>query len=154
MGRRSEGTKLACSNKKARRDYHIDDTFEAGIVLRGSEVKSLRASRANLTDAYAYLNNGEVWLTGLHISPYSHTRLEEQEPDRARKLLLHKAEIRKLTIKIQQRGYTLVPMSVYFLRGYAKVELGLGTGKKQYDKREDLKKADAQREMDRAMRRD
>ncbi len=154
MARRSEGIKLACSNKKARRDYHIDETLEAGIVLRGSEVKSLRASRANLTDAYAYLNEGEVWLTGLHISPYSHTRLEEQEPDRDRKLLLHKAEIRKLAVKIQQRGYSLIPLSVYFLRGYAKVELGLGKGKKLYDKREDLKTADAKREMDRAMKRD
>lgn len=153
MGTRPEGIHVACSNKKARRDYHIEETLEAGIVLRGSEVKSLRDGKANLTDAYAWEQGGEVWLSGLHISPYSHTRMEEQEPTRNRKLLLHAQEIRKLAVKIQQRGYTLVPLKVYFKRGYAKVELGLGRGKKHYDKREDLKKADAKREIERALRR-
>ncbi len=148
-----EGVHTACTNKKARRDYHIEETIEAGIVLRGSEVKSLRDGRANLTDAYAHVDRGEVWLAGLHISPYVHTRMEEQDPDRERKLLLHAQEIRRLAVKLQQRGYTLVPLRVYFRRGYAKVELGLGRGKKLYDKREDIKKADAKREMERALRR-
>ena len=148
-----DGVHTACTNKKARRDYHIEETIEAGIVLRGSEVKSLRDGRASLTDAYAQVDGGEVWLSGLHISPYSHTRMEDQDPDRARKLLLHAQEIRRLAVKLQQRGYTLVPLRIYFRRGYAKVELGLGRGKKFYDKREDIKKADAKREMERALRR-
>ncbi|MEW6488191.1 MAG: SsrA-binding protein SmpB [Thermodesulfobacteriota bacterium] len=152
MGKRPEGIHVACSNKKARRDYHIEETLEAGIVLRGAEVKSLRDGKANLTDAYAWEEKGEVWLSGLHISPYSHTRMEEQDPTRDRKLLLHSREIGKLAVKIQQRGYTLVPLKIYFKRGYAKVELGLGRGKKLYDKREDIKKADARREMDRAIK--
>lgn len=152
MGKKSEGVHVACSNKKARRDYEIEETLEAGIVLRGSEVKSLRDGKANLTDAYAWEEKGEVWLSGLHISAYSHTRMEEQDPTRDRKLLLHSREISKLAVKIQQRGYTLVPLKIYFKRGYAKVELGLGRGKKHYDKREDLKKADARREMDRALK--
>ncbi len=153
MAKKTEGILTACSNKKARRDYHIEETLEAGIVLRGSEVKSLRDGKGNLTDAYAREQDGEVWLSGLHISPYSHTRMEEQDPTRDRKLLLHRQEIRKLAVKIQQRGYTLVPLRVYFRGGYAKVELGLGRGKKHYDKREDLKKADAKREIERALRR-
>lgn len=152
MGKKPEGVHVACSNKKARRDYHIEETLEAGIVLRGAEVKSLRDGKANLTDAYAWEEKGEVWLSGLHISPYSHTRMEEQDPTRNRKLLLHAREIGKLAVKIQQRGYSLVPLKIYFKRGYAKVELGLGRGKKLYDKREDLKKADARREMDRAIK--
>ena len=147
-----DGLKVACSNKKARRDYHIEETFEAGLVLRGSEVKSLRDSRANLTDTYASIRAGELWLSGLHISPYVHTRMEEQNPDRERKLLMHKQEIRRLVGKMQQRGFSLIPLRVYFRRGYAKVELGLGKGKKHYDKREDLKKADAKREMERAFK--
>jgi len=153
VAKKSEGVMVACTNKKARRDYHIEDTLEAGIVLRGSEVKSLRDGKANLTDAYAWEEKGEIWLSGLHISPYSHTRMEEQDPTRDRKLLLHTQEIRKLAIKIQQRGYTLVPLRIYFKRGLAKVELGLGRGKKLYDKREDVKQADAKREIERALRR-
>ncbi|GAB4278311.1 MAG: SsrA-binding protein SmpB [Deferrisomatales bacterium] len=153
MAKKTEGVKVACTNKKARRDYHIEETLEAGLVLRGSEVKSLREGKANLTDAYASVRDGEVWLTGLHISPYSHARMEEQDPTRERKLLLHAQEIRRLIGKIQQKGYTLIPLRIYFRRGYAKVELGLGKGKKLYDKREDLKKADARREMERALRR-
>ncbi len=153
MAKKKEGPRAVCTNKKARRDYQIEETVEAGLVLRGSEVKSLREGRANLTDAYASVRDGEVWLSGLHISPYTHTRLEEQDPDRERKLLLHADEIRRLAGKIQQRGYTLVPLRVYFRRAYAKVELGLGKGKRHYDKREDIKKADAKREMERALRR-
>ena len=150
--RAGEGIHVACTNKKARRDYHIEDTIEAGIVLRGSEVKSLREGRANLTDAYAFVADGEVWLSGLHISPYEHTRMEEQDPTRDRKLLLHASEIRRLAGKVDQKGFTLVPLRIYFKRGRAKVELGLGKGKRFYDKREDLKKADARREIERVMK--
>ncbi len=153
MARKPEGLKVVCTNKKARRDYHIEETLEAGLVLKGAEVKSLREGRANLTDAYAWIQDGEAWLTGLHISPYPHGRREEQDPDRDKKLLLHKYEIRRLTGKTRQKGYTLVPLRVYFRRGYAKVELGLGRGKKLYDKREDMKRADARREIERALRR-
>ena len=149
----AEGVHVACTNKKAWRDYHIDETIEAGIVLRGSEVKSLREGRANLTDAYAWVTGAEVWVSGLHISPYSHAPMEEQDPTRDRKLLLHASEIRRLGVKIQDKGYTLIPLRVYFKRGLAKVELGLGKGKKLYDKREDIKKADAKREIERALRR-
>ena len=144
--------KTVCTNKKARRDYHIEERVEAGLVLWGNEVKSLREGRANLTDAYAQFREGEAFLSGLHISPYKNTRIEEQDPDRERKLLLHAREIRKLAIKVEQRGYTLVPLRLYFTRGIAKVELGLGKGKTHYDKRHDLRKRDAQREMDRAMK--
>lgn len=150
--KKDSGIKPVCTNKKARRDYHIEETVEAGIVLRGYEAKSLRAGLASITDAYVRIED-EAWLTGLHISPYSHTRMEEQFPDRDRKLLLHAREIFRLRIKIQQRGYTLVPLRIYFRRGYAKVEFGLGKGKKHYDKREDLKTADAKREMERTFRR-
>jgi len=152
MAKRDSAIKVVCTNKKARRDYHIEETVEAGLVLLGNEVKSLRASLANLTDAYARIEDGEAWLSGLHISPYSHGRMEEQEPIRDRKLLLHSSEIRRLAGKIQQRGYTLVPLRIYFQKGYAKAELGLGKGKKLYDKREDLKKADAAREIERAIK--
>lgn len=147
-----EGLHVACTNKKARRDYHIDDTLEAGLVLWGNEVKSLRDARANLMDAYAWVQEGEVWLSGLHISPYSHTRIEEQDPTRDRKLLLHAKEISRLAVKIQEKGYTVVPLRIYFKRGIAKVELGLGKGKKLYDKREDVKKADARREIERVIK--
>jgi SsrA-binding protein len=149
---KGEGVLIACTNKKARRDYHIDETIEAGIVLRGSEVKSLRDGKANLTDAYAFVAEGEIWLSGLHISPYVYTRMEEQDPTRDRKLLLHAVEIRRLASKIDQKGYTLVPLRIYFKGGRAKVELGLGKGKKLYDKREDIKKADARREIERVMK--
>lgn len=150
--RQGEGIHVACTNKKARRDYHIDETLEAGMVLWGNEVKSLRDGRANLMDAYAFVEKGEVWLSGLHISPYSHTRMEEQDPTRDRKLLLHAKEIRRLASKIQEKGYTVVPLRIYFKHGIAKVELGLGKGKKFYDKREDIKKADAKREIERVIK--
>ncbi|RMG88885.1 MAG: SsrA-binding protein SmpB [Candidatus Dadabacteria bacterium] len=153
MAKKAEGVKVVCTNKKARRDYHIEETVEAGLVLRGSEVKSLREGKANLTDAYARIEDGEAWISGLHISPYPHGRREEQDPDRDKKLLLHAYEIRRLHGKVRQKGYSLVPLRVYFRGGYAKVELGLGRGKKLYDKREDIKRADAKREMERAMRR-
>ncbi|TAL16952.1 SsrA-binding protein SmpB [bacterium] len=147
-----EGIKVVCTNKKAWRDYEIEDTFEAGIVLWGNEVKSLRDARATLTDAYVNFRNGEAWVTGFHITPYTNTRIEYQEPDRERKLLMHSLEIRKLEAKVNEKGYTLLPLRVYFKRGRAKVELGLGKGKKLYDKREDMKKKDAMREMERETR--
>ena len=150
--KQGEGFHVACTNKKARRDYDIDETLEAGIVLWGNEVKSLRDARANLMDAYAWVQKGEVWLSGLHISPYSHTRIEEQDPTRDRKLLLHAKEIKRLAVKIQEKGYTVVPLRIYFKRGIAKVEIGLGKGKKLYDKREDVKKADARREIERVIK--
>ncbi|TLN20446.1 SsrA-binding protein SmpB [bacterium] len=146
------GIKIVCTNKKVWRDYSIEDTWEAGLVLWGNEVKSLRDSKANLTDAYVEFREGEAWVTGLHISPYSHTRMEYQDPDRARKLLLKGEEIRKLAIKVNERGYALLPLKIYFKRGKAKMEIGLGKGKKLYDKREDIKKKDAEREMDRETR--
>ena len=150
--KQGEGFRVACTNKKARRDYDIDETLEAGIVLWGNEVKSLRDARANLMDAYAWVQEGEVWLSGLHVSPYSHTRIEEQDPTRDRKLLLHAKEIKRLAVKIQEKGYTVVPLRIYFKRGIAKVEIGLGKGKKLYDKREDVKKADARREIERVIK--
>lgn len=152
-GESAEAVKVVCTNKKARRDYHIEETVEAGLVLWGNEVKSLREGKANIGDAYAQFEKGEVWLSDFHISPYSHTRVEEQDPLRDRKLLLHTAEIRKLALKVEQRGYSLIPLRVYFRRGIAKVELGLGKGKKLYDKREDIKRRDAEREMEREARR-
>ena len=148
-GGAEKGIKMACTNKKARRDYQIEETVEAGLVLWGNEVKSLREGRASLTDAYARFKEGEVWISGLHITPYSHARIEEQDPTRERKLLLHAREIKKLGQKVQERGYTLVPLRIYFKRGLAKVELGLGKGKNLYDKREDMKKKDAKRDMER-----
>ncbi len=144
--------KTVCSNKRARREYHIEDNIEAGLVLWGNEVKSLREGKANLQDAYARIKDNEVWLTGMHITPYTHARIEDQDPTRDRKLLLNRSEIKKLSIKILERGYSLVPLKIYFKGGRAKVELGLGKGKNAYDKRDVLKKMDAQREIERAVK--
>lgn len=145
--------KLVAQNKKARHDYHILDSIETGIVLLGTEVKSLREGRANLRDSFAVIEDGEVILKGLHISPYSHTSESKLDPRRDRKLLLNKREIRKLIGKVQEKGHTLVALKIYFnKRGLAKVELGLAKGKKQYDKRQDIAKRDADREVQRAMK--
>jgi len=141
-------------NKKARHDYAILETFEAGIALRGTEVKSLREGRANLRDSYALIEGGEVLLRGLQIMPYSHTSDRDIDPLRDRKLLLNREEIRKLAIKINEKGMTLVALKVYFnARGIAKVELGLGKGKKLYDKREAISERDTKRDVDRAIKR-
>ena len=148
------GFRLVCQNKKARHDYHIVETLEAGMVLLGTEVKSLRDGRANLMDAYARVKKGEVFLYGLHISPYTHASYNNHEPDRVRKLLLHNSEIRKLLIKTQERGFALIPLRVYFNQGRAKVELALAQGKKLYDKRESIKRKEETREMDRMRKRD
>lgn len=146
--------KIVVQNKKARHDFAILETIEAGIALRGTEVKSLREGRANLRDSYALLEGGEVLLRGLQIMPYSHTSDRDIDPMRDRRLLLNREEIRKLTIKINEKGMTLVALKVYFTeRGIAKVELGLAKGKKLYDKREAIAERDSRRDVDRAMKR-
>ena len=139
-------------NKRARHDYHILETWEAGIALLGTEVKALRDGRANLTDAYGVLKDGEVYLLNLHIGHYGMGGGFNHEPTRTRKLLLHKKEIRKLIGAVERQGLTLVPLDLYFKNGRAKVMLALGKGKKQHDKREDLKKRDDEREMARVAR--
>jgi len=144
--------KLICTNKKARRNYAIDETYEAGMVLMGTEVKALRGGKAHLKDSYARIKDGEIFLVDTHISPYSHGNQLNHEPDRIRKLLMHKREIRKLYGKTRERGYTLVPLKIYFKDGKAKVEIGLGKGKRLYDKREDLKRKAMEREMERAFK--
>lgn len=142
------GKKIIALNRKARHDYFIYDTFEAGIVLRGTEVKSLREGKVNLRDSFAQVRNGEVYLVGCHINPYLQGNIFNHDPLRDRKLLLHGKEIEKLIGKTAERGYTLVPLSLYFKRGKAKVEIGLAKGKKLYDKREAIKKRDVERELD------
>lgn len=145
--------KVVTVNRKARHDYEILETCEAGLVLTGTEVKSLRTGRANLKDSFARIQNGEVWLYHMHISPYSHGNINNHEPTRPRKLLLHRSEIRRLTGKVEERGLTLVPLKVYFKDGYAKVELALARGKRLYDKRQDIARRDAERDVARALRR-
>ncbi len=146
--------KIVVQNKKARHDYAILETLEAGIALRGTEVKSLREGRANLRDSYAIIQSGELLLRGLHISPYSHTSDRNLDPLRDRKLLVNRVEIRKLVGKVNEKGMTLVALKIYFNeRGIAKVELGLGKGKKTHDKRDSIAERDARREMDRVMKR-
>jgi SsrA-binding protein len=144
--------KTITTNRRARYDYEVFDTFEAGMVLRGSEVKSLREARANLKDAYAIVKDGEMYLIGCHISPYPFARDGGHEPDRTRKLLLHRHEIDRIRSQIEEKGRTLIPLKMYFKDGKAKVELGLAKGKDRYDKRETLKRKQADREMERAMR--
>jgi SsrA-binding protein len=137
-------------NRRARHDFHIDETVEAGIVLVGSEVKSLRAGKAQLKDSHARVQRGEVWLFNAHISPYAASAQFGHEPTRQRKLLLHRREIERLIGKVKERGLTLIPLRMYFKNGRAKVELGLARGKKLYDKRASIKEREAQREVDRA----
>jgi SsrA-binding protein len=140
------------TNRRARHEYSILETFEAGLVLRGTEVKSLRAGLINFKDSYATVRNGEVWLLGCHINPYSHGTDANHDPERDRKLLLHGKEISRLTGKVAERGLTLIPLKLYFKSGRAKIELGLGRGKKLHDKRSTLREREVQREMDRAAR--
>ncbi len=149
------GIHVVAKNRKARFDYHILETMEAGIVLTGTEIKSLRKGNLNLKEGYAKIENGEVWLMNVHISPYEQGSYYNHDPLRKRKLLLNRFEIRRLTGKIREKGLTLVPLSVYIKNGkYAKVELALGRGKTHQDKRETVAKRDAGREMARALRRD
>lgn len=140
-------------NRRAFHDYHIDDRFEAGIALVGSEVKSLRDGRANLSDAYARFIGDELWLIGAHVSPYGPASLFGHDPKRDRKLLMHRRELDRLAGKVNEKGYTLVPLRLYWKEGRAKVEIGLARGKKQYDKRQAIKERDERREMERARRR-
>jgi len=151
---RERGQKLVASNKRARYDYFIEDLYEAGIVLSGTEVKSLREGKASLNDSYAVVDGGEVWLENAFIPEFSQGSWTNHATRRRRKLLLLKKEIAKLAGASRESGYTLVPISLYFKDGYAKIELGLGRGKKSYDKRETLKQKDAAREMDRARARE
>lgn len=147
--------KIVSKNKKAFHDYHIDQTLEAGMVLSGAEVKSLRAAKVNLKDGYAQVKDGEVYLYNVHISPYSFATTMQQEPLRVRKLLLHRREIRKLIGKLHEKGIALIPLKIYFVpNGKAKVELGLARGKKLYDKRAALKEKQSSRDMERSLRRD
>ncbi len=139
-------------NRKARHDYHIEETYEAGIVLTGTEIKSIRAGMINLRDGYAKVENNEVFMYNVHISPYEKGNRYNHDPLRPRKLLLNKREIRKLLWKTQEKGLTLVPLRIYLTRGRAKVELAVARGKKLYDKREDIAKRDANREIQRAFR--
>ena len=144
--------KILLQNKKARHDYFIIETMEAGIELCGTEVKSLRAARANLKDSYVEIKNGEAFLLGMHVSPYEQGNIFNRDPMRPRRLLLHKREINKLFGMIRQEGYTLVPLSLYFSGPYIKVELAVAKGKKLYDKRETQAKHDAKRQMERALK--
>lgn len=144
--------KIVCQNKKAYADYHIEETIEAGIVLTGTEVKSLREGKANLKDSYVIIKDEEAWLLNCHISPYSHGNIYNHDPLRTRKLLLHKEQIKRLQGKIQQKGYTLIPLKIYFKGPHAKVEIALARGRKSYEKRDIIKKKEAQREIERALK--
>jgi SsrA-binding protein len=150
---KNSGEKVVATNRKAFHDYHIEEKLEAGIVLRGTEVKSLRAGQVNLRDSYASVDKSEVVLHHCHISPYSHGNIMNHDPLRARKLLLHRKEISRLLGQTQQKGLTLVPLRIYFSpRGQAKVEIALARGKKQYDRREAIKEREAGREVERALK--
>lgn len=149
---RETGVKQIAGNRKAYHDYFIDETFEAGLVLVGTEVKSLREGRVNLRDSYAEVRGGELFLLGVHISPYTQGNVWNHEPLRPRKLLLHAREIDRIDGKVNERGYTIVPTKLYFKDGRAKVEIGLARGKKLYDKRADMAARDAQRDVERALR--
>ena len=153
--KKTTGQKIVAKNKKAVHDFHIDQTLEAGLVLSGPEVKSVRAGKVNLRDGYAQLKNGEVFLYNVHISPYAWATHLAQDPLRVRKLLLHRREIRKLIGKLHEKGVALIPLKIYFINnGKAKVELALARGKKLYDKRTALKEKESNREMARSLRRE
>lgn len=149
--RTEDDVKPVVTNRRARHDYFIEDTYEAGLVLVGTEVKSIRQGRVNLQDAYAEVKNGEAWLHNMHISPYAQGGRFNADPNRSRKLLLHRREIDRLRGLQEQKGLTLIPLSVYFRRGRAKVELGLARGKRQYDKRRAIAEKESRRELDRAL---
>ena len=145
----SEAVKLVANNKKAYHDYFIDEKYEAGLVLHGTEVKSLRMGKCSIKEAWVRIQDGEVWVYGMHISPYEKGNIFNKDPLRPRKLLMHKAEIGKLLGKVKEKGITLVPLQVYISNGRAKLEIGLARGKKLYDKREELAKRDMRREAER-----
>lgn len=152
MGKKNIAIKIACENRKARHDFFIHETFEAGLALQGTEVKSLRAGKVNLKDSYAVIKNGEVFVEHMHISPYEQGNIFNHDPLRTRKLLMHKAEIIKLFSKTREKGFTLVPLKVYFKHGRAKLELALASGKHNYDKRQDLQAKAAKRDVERALK--
>ncbi|MGO3885538.1 MAG: SsrA-binding protein SmpB [Mycetocola sp.] len=148
---KERGQKVVATNRKARHDYLIEDTFEAGMVLSGTEVKSLRAGRASLVDGYAFIEGGEAWLDAVHIPEYTAGTWTNHPPRRKRKLLLHKAQILKISHKVAPGGYTIIPLQIYFNDGRAKVEIAIAKGKKEYDKRHALRERQDKREADRAM---
>ncbi len=150
---REQGHKIIARNRRARHDYHIEDVYEAGLVLTGTEVKSLRAGRASLAEGFGQIADGEVWLHNVHIPEYTQGTWTNHEPRRIRKLLMHRKEIDRLSRETAERGLTLIPLSLYFSDGKAKVELALARGKRTYDKRHELARRDAAREVDRALRR-
>ena len=152
MPAKNQCIKIVAENRRARHDYHIHETFEAGIVLTGTEIKSLRGGRANLTDSYARIENGELFLISAHISPYDQGNRFNHEPRRNRKLLMHKSEILRLLGQTREKGYTLVPLKIYLSHGLAKVELALASGKDLYDKRQSAAEKDAKREVERTLR--
>lgn len=146
------GEKIVADNRRARHEYHVLESHEAGIELRGTEVKSLRAGKLQLKDSYVDVSNGELFLIGAHISPYEQGNIYNHEPERKRKLLMHKHEIRKLGAQVAEKGLTLIPLSVYFSKGRAKVKVGLCKGKQTHDKRDNIRDREAKREIDRAMK--
>jgi len=148
-----DGERDVALNRRAYHDYFIDEKYEAGVMLTGTEIKSVRNGRANLRDGYVRIESGEAWLENVHISPYAQGNVMNQEPMRPRKLLLHRKEISSLIGKVKQKGYTLIPLRMYIRRNHAKVEVGLARGKKQYDKREAIAEREAKREIARAVRR-
>jgi SsrA-binding protein len=148
---REQGRRMVAQNKKARHDYHVEDTYEAGIALVGTEVKSLRAGRASLVDAFGQFKDGELYLHGLHIPEYAQGTWTNHAPRRVRKLLLHRSELEKLERKSRESGYAIVPLALYFKDGYAKVEIALARGKRAYDKRATIAERDAKRDIARAM---
>lgn len=147
------GNKAVVTNRRARRDYFVEDTYEAGLVLTGSEIKSIRAGRANLQDSYVTIRGGEAWLVNCHVAPYKQASDQNHEPKRDRKLLLHRRQIDRLAGQVQAKGYTIVPLRLYLKDNRAKVEVALARGKKLYDKRADLAKRQAERDIERALRR-
>lgn len=149
--KQTDGRSMVARNKKAWHDYHIDDTVEAGVVLTGTEVKSLRAGRASLVDGWVEITDGEAWLQGVHIPEYAEGTWTNHTPRRKRKLLLHRAQIEKFEAKTREKGHTIVPLSIYFLNGRAKVEIGLARGKREYDKRQTLREQQDAREAARAI---
>jgi SsrA-binding protein len=148
----AESEKVVATNRRARFEYHIEEIYEAGLVLTGTEVKSLRSGRASLQEAFARVERGEVWLHHLHIPPYAAGNIFNHDPLRTRKLLLHRSEVRRLFGKVQEKGYTLVPLRLYFKRGIVKVELAVARGKRQYDKRAAIARREADRQIEKAVR--
>ena len=152
MAKNNDAIKVACENRKARHDYFIHETYEAGIELKGTEVKSLRAGKANLRDSYAEVKDGEIFVEHMHISPYEQGNIFNHDPLRRRRLLMHKREILKLFSKTREKGFTLIPLKIYFKKGRAKLELALASGKHNYDKRAALAEKSAKRDIERAMK--